>query len=126
MVFLSLPGPGEVEQAVLDDDTGALAGLSRGSAVIDTTTNSPSVSRKVSSICRSRGVEMLDAPVSGRPPGMTVMAGGDRATFDEYRPLLEAISGNIFYLGESGAGCIAKLVTQYLGYSNFVTRLRGL
>ena len=126
VVFLSLPGPGEVEQAVLDEDTGALAGLSQGSAIIDTTTNSPSVSRKVSSICRSWGVEMLDAPVSGRPPGMTVMAAGDRATFDEYRPLLEVMAGNIFYLGESGAGCIAKLVTQYLGYSNFVTAIEGL
>lgn len=126
VVFLSLPGPGEVEQAVLDEDTGALAGLSQGDAIIDTTTNSPTVSRKVSSICRSRGVEMLDAPVSGRPPGMTVMAAGDRAVFDEYRPLLEVMAGNIFYLGESGAGCIAKLVTQYLGYSNFVTAIEGL
>ena len=126
VVFLSLPGPSEVEQAVLDEDTGALAGLSQGDAIIDTTTNSPSVSRKVSSICRSRGVEMLDAPVSGRPPGMTVMAAGDRATFDEYRPLLEVMAGNIFYLGESGAGCIAKLVTQYLGYSNFVSAIEGL
>ncbi len=126
VVFLSLPGPSEVEQAVLDEHTGVLAGLARGTAIIDTTTNSPSVSRKVSSICRRRGVEMLDAPVSGRPPGMTIMAGGDRATFDECRPLLETIAGNVFHLGDSGAGCIAKLVTQYLGYSNFITAIEGL
>ena len=126
VVFLSLPGPSEVEQAVLDEHTGVLAGLARGTAIIDTTTNSPSVSRKVSSICRRRGVEMLDAPVSGRPPGMTIMAGGDRATFDECRPLLETIAGNVFHLGDSGAGCITKLVTQYLGYSNFITAIEGL
>ena len=126
VVFLSLPGPEQVEQAVLGPDSGVLGGLSRGGAIIDTTTNSPTVSRRVSSICRSHGVEMLDAPVSGRPPGMTVMSGGDRATFEQYRPLLEAMAGNIFYLGDSGAGCITKLVTQYLGYSNFVTAIEGM
>ena len=126
VVFLSLPGPDQVEQAVLHPDTGILGGLDLGGAIIDTTTNSPTVSRRVSSICRQQGLEMLDAPVSGRPPGMTVMAGGDRAIFDEYRPLLESMAGNIFYLGESGAGCITKLVTQYLGYANFVTAIEGL
>ncbi len=126
VVFMSLPGPGEVEQAVLDPDMGILGGLSGSGAIIDTTTNSPAVSRRVSSICRGQRVEMLDAPVSGRPPGMTVMAGGDQATFNEYRPLLEVMAGNIFYLGENGAGCITKLVTQYLGYSNFVTAIEGL
>ena len=126
VVFMSLPGPVQVEQTVLDPDTGILAGLSRDGAIIDLTTNSPTVSRRVSSLCRGQGVEMLDAPVSGRPPGMTVMAAGDELTFNQYRPLLEAMAGNIFYLGESGAGCITKLVTQYLGYSNFVTAIEGL
>ena len=126
VVFTSLPGPDQVEQAVLDPDTGILGGLPTGGAIIDTTTNSPTVSRRVSTFCRSQGVEMLDAPVSGRPPGMTVMAGGDRETFDKYKPVLEAMAGNIFYLGDSGAGCITKLVTQYLGYSNFVTAIEGL
>ena len=126
VVFMSLPGPAQVEQTVLDPDTGILAGLSQDGAIIDLTTNSPTVSRRVSALCRGQGVEMLDAPVSGRPPGMTVMAAGDELTFNQYRPLLEAMAGNIFYLGESGAGCITKLVTQYLGYSNFVTALEGL
>jgi len=64
--------------------------------------------------------------VSGRPPGMTVMAGGDATTFATYRPLLACMGRNIFHVGDTGAGCIAKLVTQYLGYSNFVTALEGL
>ena len=54
------------------------------------------------------------------------MVGGDRATFTTYRPLLECMGRHIFYVGETGAGCIAKLVTQYLGYANFVTALEGL
>src|SRR5205823_11181863 len=57
---------------------------------------------------------------------MTIMVGGDAATFTTYRPLLECMGRNIFYVGETGAGCIAKLVTQYLGYTNFVAALEGM
>jgi len=126
VVFTSLPGPTEVEQGVLDPATGILAGLRPGGAYIDMTTNTPRVVRRIAEACRARGVAMLDAPVSGRPPGMTIMVGGDAATFTTYRPLLECMGRNIFYVGETGAGCIAKLVTQYLGYTNFVTALEGL
>jgi 3-hydroxyisobutyrate dehydrogenase len=126
VVFTSLPGPAEVEEAVLCPGTGILAGLAAGGTYIDTTTNAPSTARRLATICRDRGVEMLDAPVSGRPPGMTIMVGGNPARFAECRPLLAAIGGNIFYVGESGAGCTAKLVTQYLGYSNFIAALEGL
>jgi 3-hydroxyisobutyrate dehydrogenase-like beta-hydroxyacid dehydrogenase len=126
VVFTSLPGPVEVEHAVLDSITGILAGLKPGGAYIDMTTNAPRVARKIAEVCRARGVEMLDAPVSGRPPGMTIMVGGDAAAFAAYQPLLECMGRNIFYVGPTGSGCIAKLVTQYLGYSNFVTALEGL
>jgi len=126
VVFTSLPGPTEVEQGVLDPRTGILAGLRPGGAYIDMTTNTPRLVRRIAEVCRARGVAMLDAPVSGRPPGMTIMVGGDAPTFTTYRPLLECMGRNIFYVGETGAGCIAKLVTQYLGYTNFVTALEGL
>jgi 3-hydroxyisobutyrate dehydrogenase-like beta-hydroxyacid dehydrogenase len=126
VVFTSLPGPAEVEQVVLDATTGILAGLRSGGGYIDMTTNAPSVFRRIAEVCRARGIEVLDAPVSGRPPTMTVMVGGDAATFTKYRPLLACMGRNIFYVGETGTGCIAKLVTQYLGYSNFVTALEGL
>jgi len=126
VVFTSLPGPAEVAQGVLDPRTGILAGLRPGGAYIDMTTNAPSVCRRIAAVCRAGGVAVLDAPVSGRPPGMTMMVGGDRATFTTYRPLLECMGRNVFYVGETGAGCIAKLVTQYLGYANFVTALEGL
>jgi len=126
VVFMSLPGPAEVERAMVDPSTGILAGLKAGGACIDMTTNAPSVVRRIAESCRARGVEFLDAPVSGRPPGMTIMVGGQATTFARYRPLLEAMGRNIFYVGDPGAGCIAKLVTQYLGYTNFVTSLEGL
>jgi len=126
VVFTSLPGPREVEHAVLDSAAGILAGLAVGGAYIDMTTNAPAVARRIAEVCSTRGVDVLDAPVSGRPPTMTVMAGGDPAVFAKYRPLLAAMAGNIFHVGEAGAGCVAKLVTQYLGYTNFVAALEGL
>jgi 3-hydroxyisobutyrate dehydrogenase len=126
VVFTSLPGPAEVAQGVLDPATGILAGLKPGGAYIDMTTNTPGVVRRIAEACRMRDVAMLDAPVSGRPPGMTIMVGGDAATFTTYRPLLSCMGRNIFHVGETGAGCIAKLVTQYLGYTNFITALEGL
>jgi len=126
VVFTSLPGPTEIEHAALDPASGILAGLQRGGGYIDLTTNAPSVARRVAEVCRARGVDMLDAPVSGRPPTMTVMVGGDEAVFARYRPLLAAMAGNIFYVGAAGAGCTAKLVTQYLGYTNFIAALEGM
>ena len=126
VVFTSLPGPHEVERAALDPATGILSGLPAGGAYIDMTTNAPAVARRVAEACRARAVDMLDAPVSGRPPTMTVMVGGDEAVFARYRPLLAAMAGNIFYVGGAGAGCIAKLVTHYLGYTNFIAALEGM
>ncbi|MGH7115562.1 MAG: NAD(P)-dependent oxidoreductase, partial [Stellaceae bacterium] len=126
VVFTSLPGPDQMEPAVLDPATGILAGLRAGGLYIDLTTNAPRVARRVAEACRGKGIDMLDAPVSGQPPGMTVMVGGAEPVFARCRPLFEAIARNIFYVGEAGAGCIAKLVTQYLGYTNFVAALEGL
>ena len=126
VVFTSLPGPAEMEQAALDPSTGILAGLTPGGGYVDMTTNAPGVVRRIAEACRTRGIAMLDAPVSGRPPGMTIMAGGDAATFAAYRPLLACMGRHIFHVGGTGAGCIAKLVTQYLGYANFITALEGM
>ncbi len=126
VVFTSLPGPAEAERVVADPDVGILAGLPAGGVWIDTTTNAPSLIRRLAEVCRRRGVEMLDSPVSGRPPAMTMMVGGNPAVFDKYRPLLDDMGRDVFYVGETGAGCIAKLVTQYLGYCAFIAGLEGM
>src|SRR5438093_1358173 len=104
VVFTSLPGPAEVERAMVDPSTGILAGLKAGGACIDMTTNAPSVVRRIADVCRARGAEFLDAPVSGRPPSMTIMVGGQATTFARYRPLLEAMGRNIFYVGDTDTG----------------------
>jgi 3-hydroxyisobutyrate dehydrogenase-like beta-hydroxyacid dehydrogenase len=71
-------------------------------------------------------VELIDAPVSGRPPAMTVMIGASDAAFARYRPLFDCIAANVFHVGPSGAGATAKLVTQYLGYTNFIASVEGM
>ena len=68
---------------------------------------------------------MLDAPVSGRVPHLTVMAGGDEGTFAKYVPVLETFGRNVFHVGGQGKGCIAKLITQYMGYANFIASVEG-
>jgi 3-hydroxyisobutyrate dehydrogenase len=126
VVFTSLPGPAEFETAMLEPESGILAGLRSGAAHIDLTTNAPATIARVGEACRQRGVELIDAPVSGRPPAMTVMVGAAPATFVRYRPLFDAIAANVFHVGPSGAGATAKLVTQYLGYTNFIASIEGM
>jgi 3-hydroxyisobutyrate dehydrogenase-like beta-hydroxyacid dehydrogenase len=125
-VFTSLPGPSEMEATALDPDRGILATLRPGATYIDLTTNAPATIRLVAEAAAKRGIAFLDAPVSGRPPNMTVMVGGAEADLARVRPLFEAIAKNVFRVGPSGAGCAAKLVTQYMGYTNFIAALEGL
>ena len=126
VVFTSLPGPAEFEAAMLEPQTGILAGLQPGTAHIDLTTNAPKTIARIAEACRTRGVELIDAPVSGRPPSMTAMVGASDAAFAQYRPLFEAIAANVFHVGPSGSGATAKLVTQYLGYTNFIASIEGM
>jgi 3-hydroxyisobutyrate dehydrogenase-like beta-hydroxyacid dehydrogenase len=126
VVFTSLPGPAEFEAAVLEPQSGTLAGMQPDAAHIDLTTNAPTTIARVAEACRSRGIELIDAPVSGRPPMMTVMIGASDAAFARYRPLFDAIAANVFHVGPSGAGATAKLVTQYLGYTNFIASIEGM
>ena len=67
-VFTSLPGPAEVESAVLDPERGIFASLRRGGTCIDLTTNAPATMRRIAEAAGKRDIRFLDAPVSGRPP----------------------------------------------------------
>src|SRR3954469_1793514 len=125
-VFTSLPGPCEVESVALDPERGIFASLRRGGPYIDLTTNAPATIRRVAEAAGKRDIRFLDAPVSGRPPNMTVMVGGRDADVAQSRPLFEAIAANVFHVGPSGAGCAAKLVTQYLGYTGFIAAIEGM
>ena len=126
VVFTSLPGPVQAENVLTNPDTGILSGLRVGGTWVDTTTNSPTMVHKLASLCKQRGIEMLDCPVSGRIPNMTMMVGGDQAVFNKQRPVLETMGKEVIYVGGTASGCTAKLVTQYLGYSNFIAGIEGM
>lgn len=126
VVFTSLPGPVQAENVLTNPDTGILSGLRVGGTWVDTTTNSPTMIHKLASLCKQRGIEMLDCPVSGRIPNMTMMVGGDQTVFNKQRPVLETMGKEVIYVGGTASGCTAKLVTQYLGYSNFIAGIEGM
>jgi 3-hydroxyisobutyrate dehydrogenase len=113
-VATCLPGPSDMEQVTLGPH-GLLAGLQPGALYIDHTTNAPALVRRVHALLQERGVEMLDAPVSGGMEGartrdLLVMVGGTRSTFERARPLLDALAKRVMYTGEIGCGCICKLM----------------
>jgi len=121
VVFSSLPGPPEVEAVALGPD-GLLSGLRKGGAFFDLSTNSPTMVRRIHAAFAERGVHMLDAPVSGGPRGaktgkLAIWVGGERAIFDRHRALLDTIGDQARYIGEIGAGSVAKLVHNCAGYA---------
>lgn len=120
VVFTSLPGPPEVEVVALGPQ-GLLAGLAAGKVYFDLTTNAPALVRRIHDLFRARGIHMLDAPVSGGPRGaetrrLALWVGGDEGVFARFKPVLEAIGDQPYYVGPIGAGSVAKLVHNCAGY----------
>jgi 3-hydroxyisobutyrate dehydrogenase len=110
VVFTSLPGPKEVEGLA----PGLGSAMQKGAAWFDLTTNSPACVRRVHALLKTRGVDFLDAPVSGGPGGaksgkLAIWVGGDRAVYDRHEPVLRAFGDQPCYVGPIGAGAVAKL-----------------
>jgi 3-hydroxyisobutyrate dehydrogenase len=113
LVFTSLPTPADVE-AVAFGDNGLAVGFSEGSAWFDLTTNSVEVVRRLHAVLAGKGVQLMDAPVSGGPKGaangrLAIWIGGDRDVYDRFTHVLGAMSDDARYIGAIGAGTIAKL-----------------
>lgn len=118
-VCLSLPGPAEVEAVVAE----LRPLLARGTLVIDFSTNSPSLVRRLAASLAEEGIGLLDAPVSGGDDGaaaatLAVMVGGPAAQFERSRPVFEAIGKNVYHCGEVGAGSVTKLCNNLAGAVN--------
>src|SRR5580704_2272002 len=114
LVMTSLPGPKEIEEVALGEG-GIIGRIARGTIYADLSTNSPAVIRRLHAAFKEKGVEVLDTPVSGgirgaRNATLAVMVGGDRSAFEKIKPALDAIGDKVSYVGESGAGSVAKLV----------------
>jgi len=120
IVFTSLPGPTEVEAVALGE-AGIMEGMSAGKVYFDLSTSTPGMIRKIHAEAAARGIDVLDAPVSGGPRGaasrnLAIWVGGDKDVFDRCKPVLDAIGDKAYYVGPIGSGAVAKLVHNCAGY----------
>jgi 2-hydroxy-3-oxopropionate reductase len=119
----------QVEEVILGEG-GVLQAAAAGKTLIEMSTIGPWTARKIAASLAQRGMAMLDAPVSGGPWGaesatLTIMAGGDPATFEKSRPVLSALGQRIFHLGPLGAGQTVKLVNQMVAGAIMVATAEG-
>ncbi len=117
-IITMLPDGPEVETAVLGTG-GVLEGARRGSVVVDMSSISPMVSQKVAAACEAKGVDFLDAPVSGGEPKaidgtLAIMAGGKQGVFDRVSPILQKMGSSVTLTGAVGAGNVTKLANQIM------------
>ncbi|MBP2625408.1 MAG: 2-hydroxy-3-oxopropionate reductase [Firmicutes bacterium] len=118
VVITMLPNSPHVKEVVLGEN-GVLEGAKAGTIFIDMSSIAPLVSRELSAKLAEKGVEMLDAPVSGGEPKaidgtMSVMVGGKQEVFDKCYPVMKAMAGSVVRAGEIGAGNITKLANQVI------------
>ncbi|HEX7889352.1 MAG TPA: NAD(P)-dependent oxidoreductase [Ramlibacter sp.] len=116
LVFCCVGNDDDLRSVALGEQ-GAFAGMKKGAVFVDHTTASADVARELSAEARQRGLQFVDAPVSGGQAGaqngvLTVMCGGDAAAFEAARPVAMAFSRAFTLLGASGSGQLAKMVNQ--------------
>jgi 2-hydroxy-3-oxopropionate reductase len=116
IVITMLPDSPDVEAVVLGAD-GVAAGIRSGALYIDMSTIAPATARAVGAALRERGVDVLDAPVSGGEKGATdatlsIMIGGTDAAFARAEPILRLLGKNIVHVGPDGAGQVTKACNQ--------------
>src|SRR6476659_1015380 len=121
VIFSSLPEPSDVEAVALGPD-GLIAGIKPGAAYFDLSTNSPSIVKKLNAAFAEKGAHMLDAPVSGGPAGaasgkLAIWIGGEKAAFDRFKKVLDAMGDKAAYIGPIGSATIAKLVHNMSSYA---------
>ena len=116
-VVITIVGyPKDVEQVYLGED-GIIANAKEGAYVVDMTTSSPILAEKIYNVAKSKGINAVDAPVTGGDTGaknatLTIFVGGDETSFNALKPMFEVIGKNIAYMGAAGAGQKAKMSNQ--------------
>lgn len=118
IVITMLPDGPEVEQAILGP-AGVLEGAAPGTLVIDMSSISPLVAQRVGAALAAKGVDFLDAPVSGGEPGaiagtLAIMVGGKPEVFEKAVPVLKAMGASVTLTGPVGAGNVTKLANQIM------------
>lgn len=118
IIITMLPNSPDVEAAVLGDK-GVIEGIKSGTILIDMSTISPRVSKKIHGILKEKDVRMLDAPVSGGEKGaiegtLAIMVGGEKEVFEQCLGLLNVMGKRVAYVGEIGMGGYLKLANQVM------------
>lgn len=116
IIITMLPNSPHVKAVVLGQN-GIIEGVKAGTVLIDMSSIAPLASREVYAALEAKGIDMIDAPVSGGEPKaidgtLSVMVGGKREVFDKYYDIMKVMAGSVVYVGEIGAGNIAKLCNQ--------------
>jgi 2-hydroxy-3-oxopropionate reductase len=129
-IITMLPNSPQVKEVVLGKD-GLREGLKTGSVFIDMSSISPIVSRELSRELEAKGVDMLDAPVSGGEPKaiegtLSVMAGGKKDVFEKCYPILKAMAASVVHTGSIGAGNVTKLANQIIVALNIAAMSEAL
>ena len=118
VLIMIVSDPSAVEEILWGAD-GALGGFRRGSVLIDSSTISPELARRAAAACSERGVDFLDAPVTGGTWGaekgeLIFMIGGQAEVLERVKPVLEAVGKRFFLLGPNGAGQTVKLAMNLI------------
>lgn len=130
IIFLSLPNATIIESVVLGDE-GLLGSLSKGNVIIDMSSSEPSSTKKLYRILKDKGIDLLDAPVSGGPEGaaqgsLSIMVGGDAQVVENHLSLLNLLGSKVSYVGESGAGHAIKSINNLLYGAIFVASCEAM
>lgn len=120
----------DVEAVILGPE-GVIQGAKPGSVVIDLSTISPQVTRRIAAQLQERGIGMLDAPVSGGSEGaqqgtLSIMVGGEAAVLDRVRPVLAVLGQTITHVGPIGAGQVTKAINQVIVAGTYWAVAEGL
>jgi 2-hydroxy-3-oxopropionate reductase len=118
LIITMLPNGPDVEDAVLGPG-GVIEGARKGSTLVDMSSISPVVSQKLGAACATKGIDFLDAPVSGGEPKavdgtLAIMAGGESQVFDRVLPVLQKMGASVTLTGPVGAGNVTKLANQIM------------
>ena len=120
----------DVEEIILGDN-GVIHGAPQGAVVVDNSTISPGATRRMAAKLAEKGVDMLDAPVSGGSEGaqngtLSIMVGGEAQVFEKALPILEAMGQTITHVGSIGAGQVTKAINQIVITGTYLTMAEGL
>jgi len=130
LVFTMLPNSPHVKEVVLGKN-GVVEGAKKGQVLVDMSSIAPLVSQEIAKELEKKGVEMLDAPVSGgvekaKSGTLAFMVGGKEEVFKECKEILEVMGGSVTLVGDIGAGGITKLVNQVIVAINIAAIAEGL